>query len=418
MHRSLVRCTPCRISQVEALSSLAGVSLPAHGTTTSLRSGLQAKPTRNFSRIARLQQSLQAVEDPSASFEPPPPLPSCSTSSSNVPWYLQIEDPLPPTPISPLLVLQELPPLPIDPPALLSPVLNHLFTQIGLDNLSLLDLRHLDPPPALGSNLLMIIGTARSVKHLNVSADRFCRWVRKEFKLRPYADGLLGRNELKLKLRRKARRMKLAQSVSNTVSGNGADDGITTGWICFNLGAVDDAILHEKLGEDVQVEEESLQAHWQPSADPEKTRRKAQESPEEGEDEYRNPSEDEYAGFGSRSESPHIVVQMFIEEKRAEMDLEGLWDVRNTRRARKDEKLSAMAEAAVQMLQQEQGGHQVDNEPDAEDVGRHEDGAGNPDNKEQRKERDGATEIEQEIDDAEERQEMAEEKPLGGIGAS
>jgi len=65
----------------------------------------------------------------------------------------------------------------------------------------------------------------------------------------------------------------------------------------------------------------------------------------EQEDEYLNPAEEEdqqdigdtYMGFGSRSTSPRIVVQMFTEEKRLEMDLEGLWDYRNTRRMRKEE---------------------------------------------------------------------------------
>lgn len=211
--------------------------------------------------------------------------------------------------MSPLAALQEIPPLPANPPAILHPILTHLSTHIGLDNLSLLDLRHLDPPPALGANLLMIIGTARSVKHLNVAADRFCRWCRSTYKLRPYADGLLGRNELKLKLRRKARRMKLAQSVGNTIAMENSDDGITTGWICVNLGTMDAAVA-------------------------------------DGADEDQNP-DDTYVGFGSRTNAPRIVVQMFTEEKRVEMDLEGLWDVRNMRRARKAEKAFEEAEMDV-----------------------------------------------------------------------
>jgi len=187
----------------------------------------------------------------------------------------------------------------------------------------------------------MIIGTARSVKHLNVSADRFCRWVRKQYKLRPYADGLLGRNELKLKLRRRARRLKLAQSVGNTVAVN-SDDGITTGWICVNMGPVDEAVLHEtEAAAEVAVMESEQCTSTEETA--------------EGEDEYENP-DPEYVGFGSRTNSPRIVVQMFTEEKRAEMDLEGLWDVRNTRRAGREERAQADAEAAVEKLRlQEEG---------------------------------------------------------------
>ena len=166
----------------------------------------------------------------------------------------------------------------------------------------------------------MLVGTARSVKHLNVSADRFCRWCRSNYKLRPYADGLLGRNELKLKLRRKARRLKLAQSVGNTLEAY-RDDGITTGWVCVNVGAVDEAVI-EGAPRELQEEGEDAEAQ---------------------EEQYENP-DDGYIGFGSRSTAPRIVVQMFTEDKRADMDLEGLWEVRASRRAYKEEKADAEAE--------------------------------------------------------------------------
>ncbi|EXJ55249.1 hypothetical protein A1O7_08175 [Cladophialophora yegresii CBS 114405] len=420
MNRSIVRCTSCRGGSVlEAVGSLAGVQVSIPAQASRSRLSTQPPPLPRFqstrklssrSQFGPLRQSLQTSDTSSASDPfPPPPQPPSSADSIQVPWYLQIEDPLPPSPISPLLALQEIPPLPANPPAILATVLTHLSTQIGLDNLVLLDLRHLDPPPALGSNLLMVIGTARSVKHLNVSADRFCRWARKEFKLRPYADGLLGRNELKLKLRRKARRMKLAQSVGNTVSGHGADDGITTGWICVNMGSVDEAVLSEEM-----PAEEIVQVQGEAAGEvSERARRKAQESPLDGEEEYHNPGEDEYVGFGSRSNAPRIVVQMFTEEKRVEMDLEGLWDVRNTRRARRDERATAAAEAAIQMLQHEQEqGKQTETEKKDESEEQDDDNAG------ERKERGGETRIEEEVDDPEAREEDGDEKPLGGIGAS
>jgi hypothetical protein len=352
MRRSLVQCTSCRKTVLEAFTSIAGISISPRADRPRF-STIRPPTARPFGILRSLQQSLQTSETASD----PSPSASSPQLDADVPWYLKVEAPLPPSPILPLLALQEIPPLPPNPPALLSPVLTHLSTQIGLDNLTILDLRNLDPPAALGSNLIMILGTARSVKHLNVSADRFCRWARKEFKLRPYADGLLGRNELKLKLRRKARRMKLAQSVGNTVA-NGADDGITTGWICVNMGNVDEAVLAGE-GEDHDGDD---QDHAAPSTEPtadtsEKLRFKAQETPAEGEEEYRNPSDEDYVGFGSKINAPRIVVQMFIEEKRVEMDLEGLWHHRQSRRAKKGEKADAQAAAAVKMMEQE---HELD----------------------------------------------------------
>lgn len=238
----------------------------------------------------------------------------------------------------------------------------YLSVDSGLDNLTLLDLRSLDPPPALGANLLMVIGTARSVKHLNVSADRFCRWLRSNYKLRPYADGLLGRNELKLKLRRKARRAKLAASVGNTMyeKGGGADDGITTGWICVNVGQVEDGIVKNAVEQDEAVAElgtidEEAEAVVGDALNQEFEDEAVAESiTNQDEEEYLNPersSEDpdvDYVGFGSRSNAPRIVVQMFTEEKRAELDLEGLWQDRSTRRTRKADIANDDAETAME----------------------------------------------------------------------
>lgn len=279
------------------------------------------------------------------------------------PWYLDIENPPAPVPSvsSPLLARQEIPPLPSNPPPLLSPLLDHLSTSIGLDDLTLLDLRSLSPPPALGANLLMVIGTARSVKHLNVSADRFCRWLRSTYKLRPYADGLLGRNELKLKLRRKARRLKLERAAGRPDNEN-ADYGITTGWVCVNVGPVDHVEVPDITEE---TENGIVDADASPGTRDQVHEATATAEEEEDGEEYENPAQiDEaeanevtdpaYVGFGSRATSQRIVVQMFTEEKRAEMNLEELWDARNTKRIRREEKTDARLEHASRQRELEE----------------------------------------------------------------
>ena len=205
-----------------------------------------------------------------------------SNTVSQVPWYLQVEA-SPPIQTGPF-GKQPLPDIPADGPAVLEPILQHVSVELGIDNLELLDLRKLDPPPALGAGLIMVIGTARSEKHLHVAADGFCRWLRATNQLRPVADGLLGRNELKLKLRRKARRAKLLGSVGASVDKH-ADDGIRTGWVCVNAGTI---------GLEASGAEEQL--------------------PSEG-----------FVGFGTQREGIRLVVQMLTEEKREEVDLEGLW---------------------------------------------------------------------------------------------
>lgn len=210
-------------------------------------------------------------------------------SSQNVPWYLQEESP--PARDRPLSEAH-LPQIPEDSPEVLSTLLEYTYKDLGLDDLKLFDLRNLEIPAALGANVIMIIGTARSVKHLNVSADRLCRWLRSQYKLSPYADGLLGRNELKVKLRRKAKRARAASAAGITIDEK--DDGITTGWICVNAGVVDEATSTTQLS-DVGIE-----------------------------------------GFGSLDLGTSVVVQIFTEEKRTEVDLDGLWEATLAREGRRN----------------------------------------------------------------------------------
>ncbi|KAI1377751.1 hypothetical protein F4677DRAFT_415406 [Hypoxylon crocopeplum] len=197
------------------------------------------------------------------------------TNLANVPWYLQVDPPRHVASIEP----PPLPEVPEGSPEVIGSLLKYVSEELGLDELSLLDLRPLDPPPALGPNLFMLFGTARSERHLNVSAGRLLRWLRAEHRIWAHADGLLGPNERKTKLRRKAKRAKLLGGDEDT------DDGIKTGWICVNLGTVG------------------------------RGKEQAAVVAEDG----------RVAGFGVSRHGHTIVVQIMTEYRRAEMGLEILW---------------------------------------------------------------------------------------------
>ncbi|RMZ72509.1 ATPase synthesis 25 mitochondrial [Pyrenophora seminiperda CCB06] len=211
----------------------------------------------------------------------PPVENKSATQRENIPWYLKTQVSVP-SPVQPA----EIPDLPPNPPPLLATLLEYVSVTAGLDDLELLDLRNLDPPPALGPKLIMIIGTARSEKHLHVAADRFCRWLRRDHGLKANAAGLLGRNELKIKLRRKAKRMRMLANVGGAIPEGNIDDGIRTGWICCTLGKL------EAHPEDTHMPGDNVQ---------------------------------EFVGFREVKPGVNVVVQMFTDEKRAETDLETLW---------------------------------------------------------------------------------------------
>ncbi|KAL4892282.1 hypothetical protein BDV59DRAFT_193798 [Aspergillus ambiguus] len=261
MSRALLLRAPWLRQEVLSLPFLVG-AVPRHVSPVHLT-------TRTWSSTPRLHS-----DPPTTTKED---IPESESTQSHVPWYLREEPPVSDAAVS---SRDQIPDLPADSPAILADILEYTFKDLGLDDLKLIDLRGLETPPALGANVIMIIGTARSVKHLNVSADRMCRWLRSTWKLSPYADGLLGRNELKIKLRRKARRARLASRSGTTFDDK--DDGITTGWICVNAGVVEESTVSEQKDE-------------------------------------------RFEGFGKTVRGTRVVVQMFTEEKRTEVDLETLW---------------------------------------------------------------------------------------------
>ena len=299
MNRALLRgslCRSCRYEAARSFSSISGTSISRHNLSSPLiYSHANGRPFSSVRRLrsdipsvnsSELHQSVPNERDAQPETEPPTP-------TQNIPWYLQEETPV--TESQPLSSRDHLPELPENPPSILPVLLEYTFKDLGLDELKLFDLRSLETPPAIGANAIMIIGTARSVKHLNVSADRLCRWLRTNYKLSPYADGLLGRNELKIKLRRKARRVRAASQSGAMMDEK--DDGITTGWICVNAGVVKEA----------------------PAAEQEAAHQV-------------------FEGFGNINTGTRVVVQMFTEEKRAEVDLDGLWQGNLDRAERKKQR--------------------------------------------------------------------------------
>ncbi|KAI2464526.1 hypothetical protein F4781DRAFT_68182 [Annulohypoxylon bovei var. microspora] len=270
-----VGCSHCRLGILKLFAS------PANALSSVRAGPIQSRPWLIPAAPIRPFSSRQAQSEPLDDAEPveEDPEEDDATKGSgltNIPWYLQVEPPRHVASIEP----PPLPEIPTDSPEVIGPLLEYISEDLGLHELSLLDLRELDPPAALGPNLFMLFGTARSERHLNVSAGRLLRWLRAKHRIYALADGLLGPNERKTKLRRIAKRAKLIGGAPE-----GADDGIKTGWICVNLGTIgrsnDESAV---IAEDGRV-----------------------------------------AGFGISQTGHTIVVQIMTESRRAEMGLEHLW---------------------------------------------------------------------------------------------
>lgn len=273
---------------ISVIPNLARFALKKTFQTSSLGRSYLASQNKNDYTTETHEESEVKPEAPQDMSPEPPPI---------TPWYLQVDRLQHMT--ESLSDRNWLPALPEKSPPLLQPILEYISVDLGLDALSVLDLRKLDPPTGLGANLLMILATSRSEKHLHVSAERLCKWLRSSHKLSPYADGLMGRREIKLKLRRKARRAKLLSSVGSSESTN-VDDGLSTGWICVNVGNIDSG---ESALELSQVLEN-------------------------------------FVGFGRQVTGTSLVIQMMTVGKREELDLEELWGNALVRQEKRETRLS------------------------------------------------------------------------------
>ncbi|KAJ6444943.1 HD domain-containing protein [Purpureocillium lavendulum] len=239
-----------------------------------------AQPQRRpFQSSPRRFLSSHQPGEPHASEQADEATKSNTQDEGEKPWFLEEEPPR----HAPSLHQPTLPRAPEGVPALVDPMIKYIYEDMGLDDISLLDLRDLDPPAALGANLIMLFATARSERHLHVSSGRFVRWLKRNYKVNARADGLIGPGELKTKLRRLKKKAKLMGT--NTMIVPGGDNGISTGWVCVNFSSSGNG-----------ADEES-------SFD------------ESG----------RFSGFGSSLTGTTVVVQCMTESRRGELDLETLW---------------------------------------------------------------------------------------------
>lgn len=219
------------------------------------------------------------------------------------PWFLKVDPPS--KPWTPHQVT--LPKLPEDSPPILEPMMQYVYEDMGLDDLALLDLRELDPSVSLGPSLIMMIATARSGRHLHVSAGRFVRWLRRNHGVRARGDGLIGSALLRTKLRRLRKRAKL-MGTNSMVLPQG-DHGLTTDWVCvtFSTGPA-------------------------PSAEVEKY-----------------DASGRLIGFDREYSGSTIAVQCLTEQRRKELDLESLWQEQLRASVRRNRRINGLSLNSVEV---------------------------------------------------------------------
>ncbi|OAA56124.1 hypothetical protein ISF_07722 [Cordyceps fumosorosea ARSEF 2679] len=288
-------CRSCQRSLIRAVLAAGRprIAAPAQRLQSPSRHIQQQNLSTTARRLRVDDNTCKTVVDTSSETKQP--------EEEDTPWFLEEEAPQHP----PSHHQQTLPVAPAGAPEIVEPMMKYIFEDMGLDDLALFDLRELDPHAALGPNLIMLFGTARSEKHLHVSAGRFVRWIRKNHKFEAKADGLIGAGELRTKLRRLRKKAKLMGTNANIIPRG--DNGISTGWICVSFNTDDGT--------------STADANFDATG--------------------------RLAGFDAGETGTTIVVQCMTEARRQELDLETLWEgmlkrsFRDSRQVHGQEPLSA-----------------------------------------------------------------------------
>lgn len=280
-------CLRCRSSALRLLLTPASPFAASRSSVAAWRPAVLSPPSRYFASASTPKPEEPTVADVlDETREQASGGPAETESKNDVPWYLQVEPPTHGIATQP----PPLPDIPDGSPPIIGSVLKYAAEELGLEDLSLLDLRALDPPSALGPNLFMLFGNARSSRHIHVSASRLVKWLRYEHTIHANADGLVGPGQRKRLQKRANRRARLLGNVED-------EEAAITDWICVNLGTLN------RSNEDATLVDDGGRV----------------------------------TGFGASLTGLTIVVQIMTSERRAALGLEGLWQRSLERQQKKRE---------------------------------------------------------------------------------
>lgn len=120
-------------------------------------------------------------------------------NDDETPWYIRDPDS-----VQAQLSVQKavIPDLPENPPHSLEPIASEMVKDLGLEDLTILDLREVVPPSSFGPDALMIIASGKSEKHLVRAATELSKWVKNRYNVLVDQEGLLTSNFSKVHQRR------------------------------------------------------------------------------------------------------------------------------------------------------------------------------------------------------------------------
>lgn len=228
----MIRNLHTKILRNYAVRSITANSLKAYPTTNaSLRlrynyrtltteSGVSQEPLKDQQQNLQDKETSEALEESST-----------PDSTEDVPWYLRSENE-DTEQLNPSLK-EPIPETPEGSPESLKNVVEYLIRDLGLKDVSFIDLRNRDPVTIFGPDAIMIIATGKNDRHIGKAAQELMTWVKRNYDVVPYREGIYTAGYIKIQKRRqKKKSRKLARADDSYES---FDNRFVNDWVTMDM---------------------------------------------------------------------------------------------------------------------------------------------------------------------------------------
>lgn len=203
-------------------------------STSPSSSSSQSTLTENLEH--QKSEDLEKVEE---SQNTPTSSSQVESSSSSVPWYLRDtnEDLDQQNPS----LKEPIPELPSNPSDSLGPLVEFLVRDLGLVDVSFLDLRDREPVTIFGPDAIMVVATGKNDRHIGKATQELLTWIKHNYGIVPYKEGVHTAGFIKVQKRRQKKKSKKLALADDSYES--LESRFTSNWVTMDT-KLDSLIVH------------------------------------------------------------------------------------------------------------------------------------------------------------------------------
>ncbi|ANB13870.1 Atp25p [Sugiyamaella lignohabitans] len=183
------------------------------------------------------------------------------TTSDDIPWYLRNTDTIKAT--ESLQSREPLPDFPFASPRSLENMAKYMIEDLGLVDLQIIDLRHVQPASPFGPNDIMLLCSGKGSRHLTKASQSLIGYVKQNYNQLADTEGILSSNFLRVYNRRLRKRAQRQGTANREFMAGGDSTGTmvdrTGSWVVLDT-KVDGIYIH--IFTEERRSEVDLEGYW------------------------------------------------------------------------------------------------------------------------------------------------------------